>query len=154
MTTDIFTRIDRLRLPAGFVPSATAPALATAKPGKPTRIKGEFLRGPIPLRWLSAVTKLRGKAPLAVALALWFEAGRRGSKEVRLTTAILGRFSVNRKAKYTALTTLEKAGLIQVLRQPRKNPIVIIIDPLGGSQASGEGRDVTASLPPALEVTT
>ena len=147
MTTDIFTAIDRLRLQPGHS-LLVEPLPPTSKP-KPRRIRGEFLKGPIPLTWLSAAAKLRGKAPLAVALALWFEAGRRRSNEVRLTTAILDRFSVNRKAKYTALAALERVGLIRVRRQPRKNPIITIIDPAGGSEASGKGRDVIATTPPA-----
>ena len=57
-----------------------------------------------------------------------FEAGRRRSKVVTLTTAILNRFHVDRKAKYRALRALEVAGLISVSRQPRKNPVVTILD--------------------------
>lgn len=93
------------------------------------KVRGEFIKGPIPLSWLTAVTKLPSKAPLAVALALWFEHGRKRSYEVRLTKAILDRFSVNRKSKYTALVALEKLGLIQVKRLPRRNPIVTILIP-------------------------
>jgi hypothetical protein len=149
VTTDIFADPDRLRVRPGFVPVA-AP-LTTKQSPKPGKITGEFLKGPIPLPWLSAAAKLRGKAPLAVALAVWFEAGRRRSNEVRLTTAILDRFAVTRKAKYTALAALEKAGLIRVRRQSRKNPIVTIIDPPGGSHASDGKRDVTAPPSPASE---
>lgn len=154
MTTDIFADPDRLRVRPGFVPVAV-PLTATNKPPKPGKIKGEFLKGPIPLPWLSAAAKLRGKAPLAVALALWFEAGRRRSNEVRLTTAIINRFSVSQKAKYTALAALENAGLVRVHRQPRKNPVVTIIDPPVGSHAGdGVGRDVTALSSPASEEST
>lgn len=108
----------------------------------------------MPLPWLSAAAKLRGKAPLAVALAVWFEAGRRRSNKVRLTTAILNHLSVNRKAKYTALTALEMAGLIRVYRKPRKNPIIRITDPPGGSKVGCQERDVTATTPPASDETT
>jgi hypothetical protein len=152
ITADIFTTIDRLRVQPGTIPAGTqAPAATKSK--KPGKINGEFLKGPVPLPWLSAAAKLRGKAPLAVALAVWFEAGRRRSNEVRLATAILNRFSVNRKAKYTALAALEKAGLIRVHRQPRKNPIITIIDSPSGSNAGGEERDVTAATPPASDGT-
>jgi hypothetical protein len=153
VTPDIFTTIDRLRVRPGTAQVGTS-APAAPKPKKPGKITGEFLKGPVPLSWLSAAAKLRGKAPLAVALAVWFEAGRRRSNEVRLTTAILNRFSVNRKAKYTALTALEKAGLVRIHRQPRKNPIITIIDPPGGSKAGGQERDVTATTPPATDETT
>lgn len=132
-TIDIYADLDRLRFTqAAFTPTARArlaDALVVKKPkAKTKKISGEFFKGPIPLPWLTAVTKLSGKAPLAVALALCFEAGRRKSKEVKLTTAILERFSVNRKAKYSALKSLERAGLVRVRQKPRRNPVVTILD--------------------------
>lgn len=146
-TTDIYADLDRLRFThAAFTPTALA-RLADAKAAtkskpKAKKISGEFLKGPIPLPWLTAVTKLSGKAPLAVALAVWFEAGRRKSNEVKLTTAILRRFSVNRKAKYTALKSLEKAGLVRVRREPRRNPVVTILDVRGEPGAGGTSQGV------------
>lgn len=128
--TDIFADLERLRL------TSTPVSISTISPPtgqyafqkqKAKKLVGGFLR-PIPLPWLTAASKLRGKSPLSVALALWFEAGRRKSMEVTLTTAILERFSVNRKAKYRALASLEKAGLVSVYRQPRRNPVVTILD--------------------------
>lgn len=145
MTPDIFATIDGLRAPPGFAPAAPAPP--AAKPAKPGRVRGEFLKGPIPLSWLSAASKLSGKAPLAVGLALWFEAGRRRSGEVKLTTAILQRFNVHRKAKYTALKALEGAGLVRVRREPRRNPVVTILDVLGDPEAGRAGRGVDPPRP-------
>jgi hypothetical protein len=159
-TTDIYADLDRLRFThAAFTPTALArlaDVKATPKP-KAKKITGEFLKGPIPLPWLTAVTKLSGKAPLAVALAVWFEAGRRKSNEVKLTTAILRRFSVNRKAKYTALKSLEKAGLVRVRREPRRNPVVTILDIQGepGAGESSQGVAPPTAAPeqqPSLEV--
>jgi hypothetical protein len=126
---DFFNDLNRLRLPTApaDLGMGTTPTLMPSPP-KPKRIKGEFLKGPIPLNWLTAAAKLRGKAPLTVALAIWFEAGRKRSKEIRLTAAILRRFGVNRKAKYTALASLENAGLVRIQRRPRKNPIVTVLD--------------------------
>jgi hypothetical protein len=131
---DIFTDLDRLRLPVSQtgVRLETPPKGPSSSP-KPMRIKGEFLKGPIPLSWLTVASKLSGKAPLAVALAIWFEAGRRKSKEVRLTTAVIERFGLDRKAKYRGLSALEKAGLVQVRRKPRRNPVVTILDWSGNS---------------------
>ena len=95
---------------------------------KPKKITGEFLKGPIPLPWLTAASKLSGKAPIAVALAIWFQVGRRRSKEVRLTSAVIERFGIDRKAKYRGLSALEQAGLIKVRRELRRNPVVTILD--------------------------
>jgi hypothetical protein len=90
------------------------------------KIRGEFLKGPIPLNWLGKAAKLPGKS-LAVALAIMFEVGRRRSNEIKLTTAILDRFNVGRKAKYRALKELEGAKLISVVRTPRRNPLVAVL---------------------------
>ena len=105
------------------------------------RIKGEFLKGPIPLDWLSRASKLPGKAALSVGLALWFEAGRRRrSDDITLTTPICDRFGVSRKAKYRGLKQLENAALITVVRRPRRNPLVAILlnsDGKVGDQVAG-----------------
>lgn len=133
MNGDFFSDIERLRLPI----EQMAPLAATTAPKKPpvkSRVNGEFLKGPIPLAWLTIAAGLRGKASLAVGLAIWFEAGRKKSGTITLTTAILNRFKVNRKAKYRALDALEAAGLIVVERRPRKNPVVsIVVDGNGGA---------------------
>jgi len=91
------------------------------------RVRGEFLKGPIPLDWLGRASKLPGKAPLATAIAIMFEVGRRRSPQITLTTAILERFGINRKAKYRGLEQLEEANLISVDRRPRRNPIVTVL---------------------------
>lgn len=146
-TTDIFADLDRLRLTTPFtaIGDHTPAVVKAAVKPKAKRIAGEFLKGPIPLPWLTAVTRLSGKAPLAVALAVCFEAGRRKSNEVKLTTAILRRFSVNRKAKYSALKSLEKAGLVRVRREPRRNPVVTILDVQGEPGALGTSQGVALS---------
>jgi len=122
---DVFDDLDRFRV------SDSVRQLINSKPPampKARKAKTEFLKGPIPIPWLLRAVQLPGKAPLAVALAIWFEAGRRKSNEVKLTTAILNRFNVNRKAKYRALKMLEEAGLIRVYRKPRCNPAVTILE--------------------------
>jgi hypothetical protein len=134
---DFFGDVDRLRLPDASNREherASARSLPAApKATTRNRIKGEFLKGPIPLAWLSKAARLRAKSALAVALAIWFESGRRRSPEVKLTTKILERFGVNRKAKYRALTALEREGLIVVTRMPRRNPVVVIQEAFPGS---------------------
>jgi hypothetical protein len=93
------------------------------------RIAGQFLRGPIPMAWLEKAANLPGKGPLAVALAIRFESGRRGNApSVRLTNSLAARFGVSRKAKYAALLALEGAGLIKVDRSPKRTPTVSIIE--------------------------
>ncbi len=146
---DFFANVGRLQLPVEQPPKpATSIRKEKRFPAQPQRINGEFLKGPIPLDWLSVASSLPGKA-LAVALAIWFEAGRRRSSEVTLTTAILARFGVGRKAKYRALQKLERARLISVMRVPRKNPLVRILAVNDGKPdtppdqcVSGDGQSV------------
>ena len=124
--SDIFENLDCLKINNLAVSPKVAAKDVDQKEKK--KIWGEFLKGPIPLLWLTAAAQLSGKAPVAVGLAIWFESGRRKSNEVKLTTAILQRFAVKRKSKYSALKSLEEAGLIRVRREPRKNPVVTILE--------------------------
>jgi hypothetical protein len=118
---------EELRLPGG------TGAVLLEKAGKPKRPprhgpKGEFLRGPIPLAWLSPASRLPGKA-LALALALWFQCGRKNCREVTLSGPILERFNLSRKAMYRGLNAMESAGLVSLAKRTGKNPTVTILDP-------------------------
>ncbi len=81
------------------------------------------------MAWLSRAAKLPGKAPLAVALAIRFESGRKkDSPTIKVTNPLVAKFGVSRRAKYSALEALERAGLIKVAREPKKTPIVTIVE--------------------------
>ena len=62
-----------------------------------------------------------------VALAIWWQAGMHGRQNVKLTTAGLKRFGVDRKAKDRALAALEEAGLVSVVRQKGRNPLITLV---------------------------
>jgi hypothetical protein len=120
-----------LRVPQVEVPDRPASLESGLKKPRqrslPGHIDGKFLRGPIPLAWLSPACKLSGKV-IAIALAIWFQAGLRNrSVDLKLTNQIIGRFHVDRHAKSRALKALENAGLIRVKRQRGKNPVVDIL---------------------------
>jgi hypothetical protein len=89
----------------------------------------EFLRGPIPLVWLSRACRLSPKA-LAVGLALWFKAGMsKNSPEVVASPGLLKRFGVMaRRTQYQALSNLERAGLVAVDRGRGRCPRVTILE--------------------------
>jgi hypothetical protein len=129
MDHDFFEDPDRLRLRSSQ-PERHSPAnrKRAAQFPRTRRVNGEFVKGPLPLNWLSIACKLRGKSPLAVALAILFEVGRRKSNEIILTTAICERFGVSRKSKYRGLAALESASLILVARRPRKNPVITVLE--------------------------
>ncbi len=92
----------------------------------PRASKGQrFLRGPIPLNWLSAAAGLPGKS-LHVGVALWLEVGLRNSAVVPLSNLTGRYFGLDRNAKYRGLDWLEQAGLISVERKPGRAPMVTI----------------------------
>jgi hypothetical protein len=115
---------DRFRLT-----SLPAKRLATSQRRIPRTSNGQrFLRGPIPLDWLSAAAWLPGKS-LHVGVALWLEAGLRNSAVVPLSNLTGRHFGLDRNAKYRGLDWLEQAGLISVERKLGRAPIVTILDP-------------------------
>jgi hypothetical protein len=87
----------------------------------------KFLKGPIPLPWLTAAANLPGKA-LGVGLAIWYLAGMRRSHIVRMMRSALTAFNVGRKAGYSGLAALEEAGLIRVNRHTGRLPLVELLD--------------------------
>jgi len=110
-----------------IVPTPLQPSAATRRQKPPRHRQGEkFLKGPIPLAWLSRAAALPGRA-LQVGLAIWFLAGLKKTRTVTLTNAVLKDFGVDRHAKYRGLAVLEGAGLIAVERQPGHAPRVTLL---------------------------
>lgn len=104
--------------------------LAPPKPKSklPRHRPGEkFLKGPIPLRWLTLAATLRGKA-LHVGLALWFRAGLERSAIVPFNLGRLKHFGVERSAASRALTMLATRGLVSVQQRPGCVPVVTILE--------------------------
>jgi hypothetical protein len=103
---------------------------SSSAPSKPPRPKpgAKFLRGPVPLDWLSRAAALPGRS-LHVAMAVWFMAGLRKSRTVPVSNVTGLQFGLDRNAKYRALEWLENAKLISVERQVGRAPIVTILEP-------------------------
>ena len=95
-----------------------------AAPKKPL-----FLRGPIPLEWLSAAASLPGKG-LHVAIALWWLHGMAKDGPFKLTREALRTMNVERDAESAGLARLEKEKLIRVERKPGRRPTILILNPL------------------------
>ena len=91
------------------------------------RIKGLFLKGPIPWDWLVKAMRLSGKA-LHVALILWQEAGFHRVKTVKLRTSVVDKVGFSRRSARRALKQLESAGLIETERKPGQLTTVRIMD--------------------------
>ena len=85
-----------------------------------------FVKGPIPLEWVSRAAALPGKA-LNVAVALWWQHGMAKGKPFKLTRMSLKYLSVERAASSAGLARLEQAGLIQVERKMGQRPVVSIV---------------------------
>lgn len=86
-----------------------------------------YLKGPIPLDWLSSAARLPGKS-LHVGIALWFMGGIQKSRVVPLSNMAGLRFGLDRNAKYRGLAWLEGAGLVAVKRELGRAPMVTIND--------------------------
>lgn len=123
MNSNHTLRPDQLRL------NAHAPALSRPSRRAPRHKAGhKFLKGPIPLNWLSAAAVQPGKA-LHVALGLWFWVGVKKSCEVALSMSWLGTTcGVNRYSGYRGLAALEKVGLVSVVRHRGRKPLVTVLE--------------------------
>jgi hypothetical protein len=75
-----------------------------------------FIKGPIPLSWFECAARLPGKAAM-VGLLLWFMKGMIGDKPIIVSTSLIKRFGIGRKAAGRALMALEQAGLITADRR-------------------------------------
>ena len=91
--------------------------------------RAPFLKGPIPLNWLSAAAALPGKT-LNVALAVRWVADMSKGGEVHVTKAALKYFGVSEDAYRDALGRLEAAGLIAVSRKAGQRARVKILSVL------------------------
>ena len=89
--------------------------------------KEPFLRGPIPLGWVTAAASLPGKT-INVALALWWRHGMAQGKPFKLTQTALTALNVERDAESRGIARLEQAGLIHVERKPGQRPLISLLD--------------------------
>lgn len=109
------------------VPHPIVPGTQTRKPPQSVRqAKGHFLKGPVPLAWLSTAAQLPGRA-LHVGVVLWYLAGLKRTRTFKLTNAAVADLAVDRHAKQRALKALEYAGLVAVARTPGRSPIVTLL---------------------------
>src|SRR5215203_6040268 len=74
------------------------------------RQHGRFLKGPIPMRLLSAAAKLGGPS-LALYVAVHHQTALTGKPMVTLPTRLLNEMGISRDAKARGLRKLEGAGL-------------------------------------------
>jgi len=80
----------------------------------------------VPLAWLIGAAKLPGRS-LQASIAIFALSKILGSRTVPFTNLACSKFGINRNAKYRALNSLEKAGLILVKRKLGQAPTVTIL---------------------------
>jgi hypothetical protein len=80
-----------------------------------------------PSDWLERAAKLPGKS-LHLAVLFQLFASAQGTHRVVVGNLACQRFGLNRNAKYRALGSLEKAGLVAVERKLGRSPIVIMLN--------------------------
>jgi hypothetical protein len=109
----------------------------------PRPLPGEqYLGGPIPMSWLRVAAALPGKA-FHLAVALWFEAGRRRGKSptAHLSAATYRSFGLaSRNTRDRALEALAGAGLVRVETRTGRPVLITIVasgpDPDGPAAGS------------------
>ena len=85
-----------------------------------------FLRGPVPMDWLSKAAELPGKT-LNVALAIWWLQGMAQSESFKLNRKSLSLFNIKRDAASISLKRLEGAGLIKIQKKVGQRPTILVI---------------------------
>lgn len=109
-----------------IMPEAMMAPAARAPAGTPRYVRGNFLRGPVPLDWLQEAALLSGRA-LHAGVALWFLDGFEQTGTVKAKPSVLQDFGLDRHASYRALHKLEKAGLVSVVRKKGAAPLVTLL---------------------------
>jgi hypothetical protein len=99
------------------------------RPGQRRRLRAEpFLRGPIPLEWLSRAATLR-KPALPAGLALWFNRGvSKKAGPTRASAAVRKKMRLSAGQMLRGLRALESAGLVRFVKEGRgRCPVVEIV---------------------------
>ena len=93
--------------------------------------KQGFIRGPIPLPWITQAAYLPGKA-LHIALAIWYVHGLTNQTTFKLSPKATKQFDIARWSLYRGLDQLEQAGLIKSERKRGQAPMITLITELTG----------------------
>ena len=87
-----------------------------------------FIKGPIPIAWLSQAAALPGKA-LHLALAIQWLSGMNKGAPVKVSKNALAHFCISTDAYRDGLKRLEGVGLISVTRLPGQSPFIQVTQP-------------------------
>ena len=121
--TTIFdsSSLDGLRLPSNFV--------GKPKPKKRRpRIKGRFLKGPVPMNWLMTAFTECGGTSAYVGAVLWHLSGmKQNARAFPVSNVVAGDYGLTAKMKHLAFKKLAGAGLVQLEKRGRKAKTITIV---------------------------
>lgn len=101
--------------------------ISQVAPRRAPYISGKFLKGPIPMEWLWAASRLQGRA-LHVGIELWFRSGIQRSPTVRFSVSRLATCIGTGRATVTrGLQALDAAKLVAVVHQKGRRSSVTIL---------------------------
>jgi hypothetical protein len=113
------------------VPDSRVPIrlVSGSGPGKarPSPAQRSYLKGPIPLDWLVAVTRCGHSKALQVALAFKLQTDRRREAWVKPPSQVLNDFGVSKMDLSRCTKALEQAGLLEVQRRTGRPPLVRLV---------------------------
>ena len=117
--------IEKFRIPtqadtrAAEVPPQTPPRKQQVEP---------FLRGPVPLWWLSRAASA-GSSGLSVGLCLWFMRGvTKSGGPIKVSRGVLKKMNLSRDQSRRGLQALQRAGLVRFVVSGRGHcPVVEIL---------------------------
>jgi hypothetical protein len=93
-------------------------------PKKISKRREQFVM--LPLGWVERLSGASGKAWHLAALLLYRDWKSRGTP-FKLANGMLSIDGVSRRTKWRALSELERRGLINVERRPRRSPIIRVL---------------------------
>ena len=109
-------------------------------PSRPTKKvkrkkrRGWFLKGPVYDSDITPAARVSYRA-LRVAIALWQLRGLHGSNVVKPTHKVWPKVALTPEGARVGLATLEKAGLVSVVRRAGCAPVVTLLDPAPSAPA-------------------
>lgn len=86
-----------------------------------------FLKGPIPINWLSKASHLPGKTINVAILCWFFHSLNKGKNNFKLQHKFIKIMNVHRVCLYRSLKHLEEAQLIKVQREKGQIAIITIL---------------------------
>jgi DNA-binding FadR family transcriptional regulator len=81
----------------------------------------------VPGPWVELLVSARHISTYRVALYLLHRNWKEGGRSSPLANGVVEEYGVSRRQKWEALRELERLGLVQVERRPRKSPLVTVI---------------------------